>query len=96
MMVPYKCLLVTQNYGDKRAATIASNALIVQHFAQRLVLSLVACIDDTSAQIRDSTQLYIQPEVPLEQEVLIRPSKEMNLPPDMILKVVKSLYVRRG
>lgn len=48
-------------------------------------------MDETSPHIRDIAQEYIQSATPLERVVYIRPSKEMNLPPDMILKFVKPL-----
>lgn len=42
--VRYKRRLVAQNYGDEKAATIATKAPTVQHFKLRLVLLLAALL----------------------------------------------------
>lgn len=52
----YKSRLVTQNYSDKLAATIAAKASTVQHFTQRLLLSLADSMDENGSQTTDITQ----------------------------------------
>lgn len=42
---------------------------------------------------RDVTQAYVQSETPFERDVYICTPLEMQLPPNIVLKVVKPLYV---
>lgn len=87
-----KSRLVVQNYADEGSAQIATKPPTVQRFTQRSVLSLAACLPDSSAFIRDITKAYVQSEENMEREVFIKPPEELDLASDIVLKVEKALY----
>lgn len=87
-----KSRLVAQNYMDEEAAEMGTKAPTIQRFSQRLLIALAASIPETYTATRDITQAYVQSRSRLERPVFIKPPKEMNLPKDTVLRVVRPLY----
>lgn len=87
-----KSRLVAQNYSDEVATRIATKAPIVKGSSQRLIRNLAASIPKMNSFARNITQKYIQNNTELERNVYIFAPPEMKIPPNTVLKVVKTLY----
>lgn len=86
-----KSRLVAPNRDDKDASTTAIKGPTVPHLTGRLIISMASSLCKLSAHSSDVAQAYIQSKSPFERNVYIRPSKQMGIPSDHVVKVVKPL-----
>lgn len=84
--------LVAQNYQDVEASKIATKAPTGQRSSQCILFRLAAYYKNMSLCKRDVSQFYVQSDIPLERPVDIEAPPEMNLGPDIFLRVVRPLY----
>lgn len=83
--------MARKNYGDKDTTRIITKAPTIQCFTRRLVLSLAASVDGVNIHSRYITKSTSNLKYHL-RDVSIRPSLEVRLPEENILKVMKSLH----
>jgi hypothetical protein len=88
-----KFRLVIQAYNDHDKTLVLTQFSTIQRMSQRIILVLTACtMSDCHLYLRNITQAYVQSKISLNRQFFIRPSFELNLSKDSILRVVKSLY----
>jgi hypothetical protein len=87
-----KSRLVVQAYNDHDKTLVLTQSSTIQRMSQRIILALAACISDCHLYLRDITQAYVQSKTPLNRQFFIRSSRELDLPKNSILRVIKPLY----
>lgn len=84
---------MSQNYSGEVATTIETKAPNIQRFAQRTSLSIVVSIPEIIPFLYDIVQAYIQYITRLLRRVSLKAPKELVLPDNQVLEVIKPLYV---
>jgi len=87
-----KSRLVVQAYKDTDKKSVLTQAPTIQRASQRLLLCLAVSINGTKIYTRDISQAYTQSETQLAREIFVRPPKELKLPDELFLKVLRPLY----
>lgn len=86
-----KSRLVVQAYKDQGKYLVLTQSPTTQRPSQR-ILFCVALMRGHSIYCRDISQTYTQSKTFLAREFFVSPPAELNLPPNMILKVLHPLY----
>lgn len=86
--VPNKRRLVVQNSNDEEADSIPKSTQTVQIFNQLLLISIEG-VEGFSMEI---TKAYLQRLIFLGREIYIRPPKELKIPKDHSIYVMKHFY----
>jgi hypothetical protein len=87
-----KFKLMIQTYNDHEKTLMLTQASTIQRMSQRIILVIVASMNDCHLYLRDITQTYTQSKSSLNQMFFIRSSPDLGLSDDAILRVIKSLY----
>ena len=87
-----KSRLVSQNFRDRGASTIATKSPTVSRLGQRIAVATAAIIPEHTSYIRDISQAYVQSESSLERSIYLYPPPEMGLGEEEVLLVKKPLY----
>lgn len=88
----YKSRLVVQAYNDTDKQTILTQAPTIQRASQRILLCCAMIIPDMKVALRDISQAYTQSTTHLERNIFVRPVKELEMPPNKLLRVARPLY----
>ncbi|KAI1008166.1 hypothetical protein K3495_g77 [Podosphaera aphanis] len=86
-----KSRLVVQAYKDDNKKSVLTYSPTIQRMSQRLILSL-ALYNNFDIFTRDISQAYTQSKSHLARDFYVRPPKELALPADTLLKVLRPLY----
>lgn len=84
--------MVAQAYNDSDHQYLTYPPT-VQLFSQRLLLELCATDKWLSLFMRDVSQVYVQLEIAIERQILVRPKSTICLPKGTILRVDRTFYV---
>jgi hypothetical protein len=87
-----KSRLVVQAYKDDEKKGVLTQAPTIQRASQRLLLSLAASIPELEVHLRDISQAYTQSETNLARDFFVRPPKELQMPGELLWKVLRPLY----
>ena len=87
-----KSRLVVQAYNDNDKNTVLTQSPTIQRVSQRLILCLAVSIQGLDIYLRDISQAYTQSHTFLVRDFYVRPPQELNLPPGVLLKVLRLLY----
>jgi hypothetical protein len=92
-----KSRLVIQAYNDPGKDLVLTQSPTVQRVSQRLILALAVTLRDKNNKtltlyLQDILQAYVQSRTPLARDFYAKPSPELGLPPNTILKLVRPLY----
>lgn len=87
-----KCRLVAQNYMDDGTRHITRKAHTVHCFCQHLFISLTASTYNMRTFSSDISKAYVQSNPVVEHDLYITAPTELCLPPEAILKIVRTLY----
>lgn len=87
-----KSRLIAQNYQNQGATGIPMKTPTVKRFHQRPIIYLAPSFHDMKIYTRDVEQAYVQRSTTLERPVFTNAPKELNLPEDMVLRVIKPFY----
>lgn len=88
-----KSRLEAQNYEDRGASGIPTKGPTVNRYYQRIDRSIAASLTGGKMFNRDITQSYVQDTTELERTVCKPAPTEMGLDKDIVLRVVKPLFV---
>ncbi|KAI0994749.1 hypothetical protein K3495_g13433 [Podosphaera aphanis] len=86
-----KSRLVVQAYKDDNKKSVLTYSPTIQRMSQRLILSL-ALYNNFDIFTRDISQAYTQSKSQIARDFYVRPLKELGLPADTLLKVLRPLY----
>lgn len=84
--------LVAEKYSDLHTTLLATRVPPVQRFSEDSMASLAASFMHMTVFTCDVKQVCIQSETHLERRIYIRAPREMLLPEQAVLYVVKPLY----
>jgi len=87
-----KSRLVVQAYNDNDKKTVLTQGPTIQRVSQLLILCLAVSIQGLNIYLRDISQAYTQSHTFLVRDFYVRPPQELNLPPGVLLKVLRPLY----
>lgn len=87
-----KSRLVAKNYNDGGPTRISTKAPTLQRFSQHLLTTLIVSLENMTLFKREVIKVCVQSQTALERPVYIRPPAELNLPAEVVLKVVKPMY----
>ena len=86
-----KARFVVQGYRDKLKTSLVHNNPTVKPHSVRLLIGLASVLGCRLFST-DVTQAYLQSADKLMRYVYLKPSKEFELPPDKMLKLLEPLY----
>ncbi|POS88265.1 hypothetical protein EPUL_000613 [Erysiphe pulchra] len=87
-----KSRLVVQAFKDSGIEQVLTQSSTLQRVSQRILLSFSVSLKNHNLYLRDITQAYVQSRTQLIRDFYIKPSIELGLKKDTLLKVVKPLY----
>lgn len=87
-----KSRLVIQAYNDQGKLTVLTQSPTIQRSSQRIILALAPSFPHLLIYSRDITQAYTQALSKLYRLFYAKPPKEMKLPPNIVMLVLKPLY----
>jgi hypothetical protein len=87
-----KFRLMVQAYNDHEKTLMLTQAFTIQRMSQRIILVIIASMNDCHLYLRNITQTYTQSKSLFNRMFFIRSSFDLSLSDDAILKVIKSLY----
>jgi hypothetical protein len=91
-----KSRLVVQTFNDQNKNLVLTQSSIIQRISQRLIVCLIAVFSNINLYLRNITQTYVQSVTSLNRDFFVRSSvkliKHLDIAPNSILKVIKSLY----
>jgi hypothetical protein len=87
-----KSCLVIQAYNDNDKRMVLTQSPTIQRVSQRLILCLAVSIYGLEIYLRDISQAYTQSTTYLARDFYVCPPQELNLPPGMLLKILRPLY----
>lgn len=87
----WKARFIVQGYRDKMKTSLVHDSANARHHSVRLLVGLAA-IFGFRLFSTDVTQAYLQSREKLLRDVYVKPSKEFELGPNQLLKLLKPLY----
>lgn len=87
----YKARFIAQGHMDRDKRSIVHNSTTLQQTSIRVILA-IAAIFGFRIWSTDITQAYIQSATELMRDIYIRPTKEFELAPNQLLKLLRPLY----
>lgn len=87
----HKPRLVAQRQTNMENPIIFHDSTTLKHSSLRIILSF-ASITTYTLWSQDISQAYIQSDGPLRHPIFVKPAKKLNLPKDVIWKLIKTLY----
>lgn len=87
----HKESLVAQGHTDKEKPIIVHDSTTLKYWSLRIILSF-AGITQYTLWSQDINQAYIQSDEPLRRPIFMKRQKQLNVPKDVIWKLVKPLY----
>lgn len=88
----YKRPFLAQTYDNKGATSNAKILPITQKFTQLLIFASAASSDDMCHHTQDITESHVHSPKPFERKVYICAPFKMNLPPNVMLRVMTREY----
>lgn len=88
----WKIRLVVQHYNGNGYKSIATKEPTGFSFSQRLLLALLASIEDVKLFTRDTIQAYFKCITAVERQIFIENPKELNIPQATVLLVMKTFH----
>lgn len=88
-----KSRLVVQTYNDNGKYQVLTQAPTLQRASQRIILNIAAIFKSTTnVYLRDVSQANVQSSTTLNQDIFVRPPKELQLSKKFILHVIRPLH----